>query len=49
MKKENGHVTVTTKESRAGETTGRVRIILIVGVAIAIIGLIAIMAIWSQG
>ena len=49
MKKEDGHVTITTKESRSGETTGHVRIILIAGTAIAIIGLVALLAIWSQG
>lgn len=49
MKKEHGHVTVTTREARSGETSGRVRIILIAGTALAIIGLIAVLAIWSQG
>lgn len=49
MRKEDGHVTVTTKEARSGETSGHVRIILIAGLAIAIIGLVVMLAIWSQG
>ena len=49
MRKEEGHVTVTTKEARSGETSGHVRIILIAGMALAIIGLIVILAVWSQG
>jgi hypothetical protein len=49
MRKEDGHVTVTTKEARSGETSGHVRIILIAGMALAIIGLIVILAVWSQG
>ena len=49
MREEDGHVTVTTREARSGETSGHVRIILIAGTAIAIIGLIAMLAIWSQG
>jgi hypothetical protein len=49
MRTEDGHVTVTTREARSGETSGHVRIILIAGVALAIIGMIAVLAIWSQG
>ena len=49
MRKEDGHVTMTTKEARAGETSGHVRIILIAGLALAIIGMIVLLAIWSQG
>jgi hypothetical protein len=49
MRKEDGHVTLTTKEARSGETSGRVRIILIAGLALAIIGMIVVLAIWSQG
>lgn len=49
MRKEDGHVTVTTKEARSGETSGHVRIVLIVGLALAIIGMIVMLAIWSQG
>jgi hypothetical protein len=49
MRKEDGHITVTTKEARSGETSGHVRIILIAGLALAIIGMIVVLAIWSQG
>ena len=49
MRQEDGHVTVTTKEARSGETSGHVRVILIVGTALAIIGLVVALAIWSQG
>jgi hypothetical protein len=49
MRKEEGHVTVTTRESRSGETSGHVRIVLIAGTVIAIIGFIVVLAIWSQG
>jgi hypothetical protein len=49
MRKEDGHVTMTTREARSGETSGHVRIILIAGLALAIIGLIVVLAIWSQG
>ncbi len=49
MRKEDGHVTMTTKEARSGETSGHVRIILIAGLALAIIGMIVVQAIWSQG
>lgn len=49
MRKEDGHVTMTPKEARSGETSGHVRIVLIVGLALAIIGLIVMLAIWSQG
>ena len=49
MRKEDGHVTVTTNEARSGETSGHVRIVLIAGLALAIIGMIVLLAIWSQG
>ena len=49
MRKEDGHVTVTTREARSGETSGHVRIVLIAGLALAIIGVIVVLAIWSQG
>lgn len=49
MRKEDGHVTMTAKEARSGETSGHVRIILIAGLALAIIGMIVVLAIWSQG
>jgi hypothetical protein len=49
MRKEDGHVTVTTREARSGETSGHVRIVLIAGLALAIIGMIVMLAIWSQG
>ena len=49
MRKEDGHVTVSTKEARQGETSGHVRIVLIAGLALVIIGMIVLLAIWSQG
>jgi len=49
MRKEGDHVTVSTKEARSGETSGHVRIVLIVGIALAIIGLIVALAVWSEG
>jgi hypothetical protein len=49
MKKEEGHVSLTTKEARSGETSGHVRVVLIAGLALAIIGMIVLLAIWSQG
>ena len=49
MRKEDGHVTMTTREARSGETSGHVRIVLIAGLALAIIGMIVVLAIWSQG
>jgi uncharacterized membrane protein YidH (DUF202 family) len=49
MRKEEDHVTMTTKEARSGETSGHVRIILIAGLALVIIGMIVVLAIWSQG
>ncbi|HET6161210.1 MAG TPA: hypothetical protein VFE34_22910 [Dongiaceae bacterium] len=49
MRKGEDRVTVTTKEARSGDTSGHVRIILIAGTAIAIIGLLVMLAIWSQG
>jgi len=49
MRKEDGQLTVTTREARSGETSGHVRIVLIAGLALAIIGMIVMLAIWSQG
>ena len=49
MRKEDGHVTLTSREARSGETSGHVRIVLIAGLALAIIGMIVVLAIWSQG
>ena len=49
MSKDEDHVTVTTKEARSGETSGHVRIVLIAGLAIAIIAMIVLLTIWSQG
>jgi hypothetical protein len=49
MRKEDGHVTVSPKEARQAEPTGgHVRIILIAGLALAIIGMIVLLATWSQ-
>ena len=49
MKKEEGHVTLTTKEARSGETSGHVRTVLIAGLALAVVAMIVLLAIWSQG
>ena len=49
MKKEEGHVSLTTKEASSGETSGHVRIVLIAGLALAIIAMIVLLAIWSKG
>lgn len=49
MNKEQDRVTVTTKEARSGETSGRVRTILIVGTIVAVVGLLVAAAIWSPG
>ena len=49
MKKEEGHITLTTKEARSGETSGHVRTVLIAGLALAVIAMIVLLAIWSQG
>lgn len=49
MRKADGHVTMTTREARQGETSGHVRIVLIAGLALAIIGMIVLLVIWSQG
>lgn len=48
MRKDDDHVTLTPKEARSGEIGGHVWIILIAGLAIAIIGLVVMLAIWSQ-
>ncbi len=34
-----GKVTLTTQEARAGETSGHVRVVLIVGIVLAVVGL----------
>jgi hypothetical protein len=49
VRRQDDHVTVTTREARSGETSGHVRIVLIAGMALAIIGFIVALAIWSQG
>ena len=49
MKNEHGHVSLTTKEARSGETSGHVRTVLIAGLALAVIAMIVLLAIWSQG
>ena len=49
MSKDDDHVTLTTKEARSGETSGHVRTILIAGLAIAIIAMIVLLVMWSQG
>ena len=46
QKDEQGHVTVTTQEARSGETSGHVRVVLIVGLILAIVGLIVTFVIW---
>ena len=46
QKDQEGHVTVTTQEARAGETSGHVRVVLIVGTILAIVGLIVTLVIW---
>lgn len=35
----DGKVTLTTQEARAGETSGHVRVVLIVGIVLAVVGL----------
>lgn len=42
----DGKVTLTTEEVRAGETSGHVRVVLIVGLAAAIVGLAIVYFIW---
>jgi len=49
VRKQDGYVTVTTGEARSGETGGHVRIILIAGTLLAIIGLVVTLILWSQG
>ncbi|WP_162917498.1 hypothetical protein [Dongia deserti] len=49
MNKDDDHVRLTTKEARSGETSGHVRTILIAGLAIAIIAMVVLLAMWSQG
>ena len=48
MRKGDEHVTLTTKEASAGETSGHVRTVLIAGLAIVIIGMVVLLAIWGQ-
>jgi hypothetical protein len=47
MSKDDDHVTLTTKEARSGETSGHVRTVLIGGLAIVIIGMVVLLAIWG--
>ena len=47
MSRDDDHVTLTTREARAGETSGHVRTVLIAGLAIAIIGMIVLLGIWG--
>jgi hypothetical protein len=49
MSNEDDQVTLTTKEARQGETSGRVRTILITGIATAIAAMVVLLAMWSQG
>ncbi len=49
MKREDEHVTITTKESRQGDTSGHVRAVLIAGLVLAIAGLFGMLVLWSQG
>jgi hypothetical protein len=49
MSEEDERVTLTTKEARQGDTSGHVRTILIAGLAIAIIALVVLLVMWSQG
>lgn len=44
---EDGHVTLSTREARSGETSGHVRLVLIVGTILAIVGLIVTLVIWK--
>lgn len=43
---EDGNVTLTTQEARAGETSGHVRVILIAGTILAVVGLGAALLYW---
>ena len=49
MSRDDDHVTLTTREARAGETSGHVRIVLIAGLAIAIIGMVVLLGFWGLG
>jgi hypothetical protein len=40
-------VTLTTREACAGETSGRMRTVLIAGLAIVIIGKVILLGIWG--
>lgn len=44
-----GHVTLTTREARSGETSGHVRLVLIVGTILAVVGLAIIGLIVTLG
>lgn len=43
----DGKVTLSTQEARAGETSGHVRVVLIVGLILAVVGLGVVYAIWA--
>jgi len=48
MKRDSdGKVTLSTQEARAGETSGHVRVVLIVGLILAVVGLGVVYAIWA--
>lgn len=42
----DGKVTLSTEEARAGETSGHVRVVLIVGIVLAIAGMAIAYFIW---
>lgn len=47
MKREDdGKVTLTTDEVRAGETSGHVRFVLIIGIALAVVGMGIAYLVW---
>lgn len=45
-REEDGKVTLTTDEVRAGETTGRVRFVLVIGILLAVAGMGIAYLIW---
>lgn len=42
----DGKVTLTTQEARAGETSGHVRVVLLVGIVLAVVGLGVTYVVW---
>lgn len=46
-KDQEGHVTLETQEARSGETSGHIRLVLIVGTILAIVGMIVTLVIWK--